>query len=109
MPDGPNIEKLFTETNCLTALSNLEDICKYLRFFKNEGNYQSFLRKYLPLLAFPQYAKAFHEFIGDLEDEDLATALKAQLKPDQPKITEAVVTELPAEPKKTVKKIIKPS
>lgn len=77
--DGPNIERLFLETDCLTAQSNLEDICRYLRFFKGQGDYQAHLAKYLPKLAKPEYKAEFNEFIGDLEDKDLAKQLKATL------------------------------
>ena len=78
--DGPNIEKLFTETDCLTAQSNLDDICKYLRFFKKEDSYQAHLTKFLPKLAHPEYKEAFDEFIGDLANRDLADELKGAFK-----------------------------
>ncbi len=86
MPDGPNYEKLFTETDCLTAQSNLKEICQFLRFFKNEGAYQTYLQKFLPKLAKPEYKEAFDEFIGDLKDEGLAKELKESLKPEKVKV-----------------------
>ncbi len=84
MPDGPDIHKLFTETTCLTATSNLDDICRYLRFYKNEGSYQQFLAKFLPLLAKPEYKTQFDEFIGDLEDKKMAKELKKGFDPPEP-------------------------
>ncbi len=86
--DGPNIEKLFTETDCLTAQSNLKEICQYLRFFQTEGGYQIYLRQYLPKLAKPEYADEFNEFIDDLEDEEMANELKKGMK--EPKKKDAV-------------------
>ena len=79
--DGPNIEKLFTETDCLTVQSNLKDIVQYLRFFKNEDSYQTHLRKYLPKLAVPEAKEAFDEFIGDYADKEKAKELIALVTP----------------------------
>lgn len=111
MPDGPNIEKLFTETDCLTAQSNLPEICQYLRFYKKEGCYQAYLAKYLPKLAKPEYKEAFDEFIGDVEDKELAKQWKAQFKTVEPEVppvaAEAVaapaVKETPVAPDAPVK------
>ena len=80
--DGPNIERLFLETDALTAQSNLKEICQYLRFFKHEDSYQAHLKKYLPKLASPEYKESFDEFIGDLEDKELAKELKGKFKAD---------------------------
>ena len=82
--DGPDIHKLFTETNCLTAKSNLKEICQYLRFFKNEDCYQTYLKKYLPLLAHPEFKEAFDEFVGDLEDKEIAKELKKGFRAPEP-------------------------
>lgn len=75
MADGPNIEKLFTETDCLNVQSNLKEICQYLRFYRDETAYQVYLKKYLPKLATPETKAAFDEFIGDLTDKELAKEL----------------------------------
>jgi hypothetical protein len=104
--DGPNIERLFTETDCLNAQSNLPEITRYLRFYKSEDAYQIYLKKYLPKLAKPEYKDAFDEFIGDLRDEELAAELKKAFIPAKVKkevevvepITDAVVEKV--EPKK---------
>lgn len=93
MPDGPNIERLFLETDCLTANSNLKEICQYLRFFKNEDSYQKHLRKYLPKLADPLYKDAFDEFIGDLEDKELAKELKTRFKAPKEDIVPTVTLD----------------
>ncbi len=86
--DGPDIHGLFTRMQSLNAESNLKEICQYLRFSKSEGTYQTFLRHYLPLLAHPAYRIEFAEFIGDLEDKELAKELKASVKQDAEESTE---------------------
>lgn len=74
MADGPSFEPLFRDMRCLNAESNLPEIVKYLRFTKDEeAGYQSFLNHYLPMLV---GKSQFDEFIGDLEDKDLAKELK---------------------------------
>ena len=106
MSDGPDILKLFTETNCLNVQSNLKEICKYLRFFKSEQPYQTYLKKYLPLLATPELKDTFNEFIVDLEDKDLAEELKKGLVPKKPEPTPealAAIAALEEEKKEEVK------
>jgi viroplasmin and RNaseH domain-containing protein len=109
MPDGPNIEHLFTETDCLNAQSNLKDIVKYLRFFRDETAYQMYLKKFLPKLADPKYKEAFDEFIGDLEDKEMSKDLKELVKekPVEPVVApviETVVTKIETPVKKGKKK-----
>lgn len=82
--DGPDISKLFAETDCLNAVHNLKDIVRNLRFSKGEDTYQKYLKKYLPKLV---GYEEFDEFIGDLEDKDMAKALK------KPKVVEGVEAE----------------
>lgn len=109
MADGPNIEKLFTETDCLNAQSNLKEIVQYLRFFKSgEETYQRFLKKYLPKLATPETKAEFSEFIGDLDDKDLAKELtKATIKVEEKKVETKVekVEEVKVEVKEVKKKV----
>ncbi len=69
--DGPDHFKLFTDMKCLNGETNAPEIVKYLRFSKDEGTYQTYLRHYLPMLA----EDAFSEFIGDVTDEKLKEEL----------------------------------
>lgn len=108
MPDGPDIHKLFTETNCLNAQSNLKDICQWLRFYQTEQPYQTYLKKFLPLLAHPEYKEAFDSFIDDLNDKDLAEELKKGLIPKKPEPTPEALAAIAAieEEKKEEAKVV---
>jgi len=73
--DGPDHEKLFRQMGILNAETNLKEIVKYLRFTKDEGTYQQYLKHYIPMLAKPGLEKELQEFIPDLEDKELAQKL----------------------------------
>lgn len=75
MSDGPNILALFTEMKCLNGQSNAKEIVQYLRFFKDQTYYPTYLRHYVPMLP----AELAKEFLPDLiatspaTDEDVAS------------------------------------
>ena len=77
MTDGPNFEQLFKNCQCLNAEANLKYIVNYLRFYKNDGAYQSYLTHYLPMLAKPEYAEYFEEFVADVTDKERKEEMKA--------------------------------
>lgn len=87
MSDGPNHEANF-QAGILNAEANLKDIVRFLRFYKGEDKYQSYLRQYLPMLAKLEYTEVFDEFIDDYENEERVKELKTALK--APKVEEPV-------------------
>lgn len=78
--DGPNIYDLFVRMQALNADVNKNDIVRHLRFFKSEGDYQNYLRHYLPMFAKPEHKEVFDEFVVDLKDGELAKTLALAFK-----------------------------
>lgn len=97
MSDGPNIEKLFNEMQCLNAQSNAREIVRWLRFYRDETAYQQYLKHYLPMFAKPEYEAILNEFVDDLSDKELAKELKTSLKPKP-----AAKADAPAKSKEAV-------
>lgn len=60
--DGPNFEEVFRRMQCLHG-GNAEDvkiIVRYLRFFRDQEGYETYLKHYLPMLP-EEIAKEFVE------------------------------------------------
>ncbi len=92
--DGPDYFKLFAEMKCLNGETNAAEIVKHLRFTKDEGTYQTYLRHYLPMLS----KDHFDQFIGDVTDEKL----KEELQKRFPDTEEEVEKKKLGRPKKVV-------
>ena len=80
--EGPDYLALFTGMKCLNGEANEADIVRHLRFFKDDGNYQTFLRHYLPMLS----EEKFKEFIEDVKDEVLKAELLKRFIPEVPEV-----------------------
>jgi len=108
MSDGPDYFALFQKGQLIPQY-HTKEIISWLRFFKGQANYQTYLATYLPKLALDER----QQFLADVEGADLAEELSKpanqevsettiEVKPDDaPVVTETTTIKVPKK-KKTV-------
>lgn len=79
--DGPDFYNLFIRMSCLTVPTNLKEIVRYLRFFRDQDGYDQYLKHYLPMLP-AEYAAEFIE--KEIEPE--VTTFEVPVEEEKPKV-----------------------